>query len=246
MGSNAEEAGRLRDHEVVERLRRTLPERDLDILTATESLVHLLKTYSAVYDALHESLAPFNLSVAQYNLIVILHKAPEHRLQMSEIGERMSVTRTNITKLVDCLEREGLVRRTDQPGDRRVVLAELTPKGQALVQRVLPEHFANVRALWAQMAPEECLQLTHLLLKLRRSVLAAVAADRPHAAGRDQATPRDGTAHDAAPPWAECQTVQHQMAPHQTAPHHRAVDRSVAGHTKADQTDADQKGCRAE
>ena len=184
------------DDEVVAKLRRTLPPEDLDVLAATESLVHLLKTYSVVYEALNDSLAPYDLSVAQYNLIVILFNAPERRLQMSEIGERMSVTRTNITKLVDCLERDGLVRRADRPGDRRVVLAELTEKGAALVQRVLPSHFASVRALWAQVSEQECFQLTHLLLKLRRSVVSAIDTEQIKVHGRHEQATSTETEHD--------------------------------------------------
>ncbi len=167
---------RLRDLDVVEQIRRKMGHEDNTTLLAAENLVHLLRTYSVVYDALTDGLAPFDLSLPQYNLLAILYSAPGRHLPMSGIGERMSVTRTNITKLVDCLERAGLVRRADWPSDRRVVLAELTEKGEALVRRVMPHQFKSVRRLWTEMDEEDCLQLTHLLLKLRNSITAVAQA----------------------------------------------------------------------
>jgi DNA-binding MarR family transcriptional regulator len=51
-------------------------------------------------------------------------------LALSELAEMQSCVRSNITQLVDRLEREGLVRRVDDSEDRRVVRAELTPAGE--------------------------------------------------------------------------------------------------------------------
>ncbi len=168
--------GLLYDPEVAERARRHLGTADPAALLPVENLVHLLRTYSTLSEQLNALLAPYDLSLAKFNLLAILLKyAPEHRLPMSEIGERMSVTCANITKLVDALEREGLVRRTNLPGDRRVVLAELTPKGTALMEHLMPQHYEKIRRLWAELDEQDCLQLTHLLLKLRHSLQTAAA-----------------------------------------------------------------------
>lgn len=168
----------MRDEEVLEKLTRSMGAADHPSLLPVENLVHLLKTYSVIFDALSDGLAPYDLSVAQYNLLAILRNVPEHHLPMSEIGERMSVTRTNITKLVDCLERSNLVRRANQPGDRRVVLAELTAKGISLLERLTPQHLELTRHLWNDLTQEECRELTHLLLKLRHSAQKFVPGTR--------------------------------------------------------------------
>jgi MarR family transcriptional repressor of emrRAB len=163
----------LRDMAVVERIRGNMETEDRPTLLAVESLVHLVRTYGALYERMNDVLITYGLSVAKFNLLIVLNTAPERRLPMSEIGERMSVTCANITKLVDGLERDGLVRRTNLPGDRRVVPAELTAEGEALLKQIIPEHYAGVKRLWAEMEESECLQLTHLLLKLRRSAQRA-------------------------------------------------------------------------
>jgi len=166
----------LRDVEIVERLQRNLGHYDAGTLVAVESMIHLLRTYNEMHDLLSDLLAPFALTLGKYNLLIVLYSTPEHHLPMSEIGDRMSVTRTNITKLVDMLEQEGLVQRVSVPADRRVTLAQLTGKGAELLQRIMPLHYANIRRLWSGMDADDCLQLTHLLLKLRRSSEAAVSA----------------------------------------------------------------------
>jgi MarR family 2-MHQ and catechol resistance regulon transcriptional repressor len=169
------------DPEVAERVGRHLGTADPTALLPVENLVHLLRTYSRLSERLNALLAPHDLSLAKFNLLAILFKyAPENRLPMSEIGERMSVTCANITKLVDALERQGLVQRTSLPGDRRVVLAELTPDGKALMQRLMPEHYANIRHLWTGMSEADCRQLTHLLLQLQQSLLAAEEPEVAH------------------------------------------------------------------
>ena len=171
-GKTTPEQTLLRDMDVVRRIQQNLASDDTSTLIAVENMAHLVRTYGVLYDTVTDLLAPYELSFAQFNLLIILYKSPNRHLQMSEIGERMSVTRTNITKLVDCLERSGLVRRADQPGDRRVVLAELTDAGSTLMQSLVPRYFDNIRRLWAYMEPEDCMLLTHLLLKLRDSLKA--------------------------------------------------------------------------
>jgi DNA-binding MarR family transcriptional regulator len=172
----------LRDPVVLERLRENWGPEDSPELLAGESLVHLLRTWGAVYDRLTALLAPHGCSLAKYNLLIVLKAAPEKRLPMSELGERMSVTCANVTRLVDSLEQEGLVRRANRPGDRRVVLAELTPEGAAFMGRIVPEQKQNVQRLWAGLSEADCRQLTHLLIKLQHSVLCE---ERETAGGAD-------------------------------------------------------------
>jgi DNA-binding MarR family transcriptional regulator len=189
------EAALLRDPVILERLRENWGPEDSPELLAAESLVNLLRTWGVVFDRITALLAPHGFSLAKYNLLLVLKTAPEKRLPMSELGERMSVTCANVTKLVDSLEQDGFVRRANRPGDRRVVLAELTPEGAAFMGRIMPEQQRNVQRLWAGLSEADCRQLTHLLIKLRHSVLreereaaggADDRADRAKAAGTDE------------------------------------------------------------
>jgi DNA-binding MarR family transcriptional regulator len=162
----------LRDEELVRSIRERMEEDDPCTLLAIENLVHLLRAHKVIYEALAARLVEWELSPAHYNFLVVLYKAPNKQRQMSDIGEQMNVavSPSNITKLADALERRGLIRRKASAHDRRVVLAELTTEGEALIKTLMPEQYRWIRHLWSELSEEERRMLTHLLLKLRKSV----------------------------------------------------------------------------
>ena len=107
------------------------------------------------------------LSRARYNVLRILYQNPEHRLLMSEIVEGLRVSPTNITKLVDGLVTDGLVRRVGHSEDKRKTWAELTDKGRQVVQLAIPGVAAHTARLWGGLNDAEKRLLIHLLAKLR-------------------------------------------------------------------------------
>ena len=85
-----------------------------------------------------------------YDVLVTLEKAPGHRLRMSELADNVVTSRSNLTRLVDRLEKEGLLRRETCPNDRRGSYAVLTDKGAKarlaawpIVSRGIVELFAT-------------------------------------------------------------------------------------------------------
>lgn len=158
----------LRDPAVLKRLERMIGAENTHMVAVIECIVNLVRTYNAVHERLNGQLIPFGCSLAKYNLLILLYNAPDYRLQMSELGASMSVTCANITRLVDGLERDGLVRRTDLPGDRRVVIAELTDEGRAAMTRIVPQRHAAIFQTWGDLSEAESRQLTHLLMRLRQ------------------------------------------------------------------------------
>ena len=168
---------RLRDPDIVARVRSACGDDNSLDLCVTESLVHFLRTYAVVHDSLNDCLAESGLSLAKLSLLYVLRNAADEGLAMSDIGQRMAVTCANITKLVDGLAAGGYVRRIQSPFDRRVVLASLTAEGFALLQRVQPEYMRNVRRFWSGLNEDECLELIHLMMKLRESFRSAPPAD---------------------------------------------------------------------
>jgi len=82
----------------------------------------------AVEQRLEEALAPVGLSLAKFGALTHLMEAGEP-LNLSECAKRMTCVRSNITQLMDRLEADGLVRRVEDPHDRRAVRAAVTPLG---------------------------------------------------------------------------------------------------------------------
>src|SRR5688572_2337868 len=89
------------------------------------AILHAAQTIS---DRMEEALGTVGLSVAKQSALTELAEAGEP-LTLSELAARLSCVRSNITQLVDRLEADGLVRRVDDPADRRSVRAELTSLG---------------------------------------------------------------------------------------------------------------------
>jgi DNA-binding MarR family transcriptional regulator len=89
-----------------------------------------IQTANQLESRVEDDLGAIGLSLARYGVLEQLASAPDP-LSLGELAERLSCVRSNITQLVDRLEAEGLVRRAQDPADRRLVRAELTPAGRA-------------------------------------------------------------------------------------------------------------------
>ena len=83
-----------------------------------------------------EFLKQRGLSPAQYNTLRILRGAGPTGLPCSEVGERMINRDPDITRMLDRLERRGLVQRRREGKDRRVITTRITPAGLQLVNRL--------------------------------------------------------------------------------------------------------------
>jgi DNA-binding MarR family transcriptional regulator len=94
-----------------------------------EAFVALLRTADQLAWRVAEMLKPYGLSATQYNALRILRGAGPQGLACSEIGERMINRDPDITRLVDRLERRGLVSRSREQKDRRVITTRITPAG---------------------------------------------------------------------------------------------------------------------
>jgi DNA-binding MarR family transcriptional regulator len=96
---------------------------------ATDDVMYsLMHAAGAVERRLEDALGQVGLSMPKFGALTHLVRAGEP-ISLSECAEKMTCVRSNITQLVDRLEADGLVRRVDDPGDRRGVKAMVTPLG---------------------------------------------------------------------------------------------------------------------
>ena len=130
------------------------------------SLNAFLDVADRLYDRVTCSLKGIGLSYAKYDVLSQLHRTGGP-LSLGLLAEGQRCAASNITQLVDRLESEGLVRRVDDPDDRRSVRAELTPEGARLAE----EGTRQIEALRAQFVSgftaAELAQLGRLLDKIR-------------------------------------------------------------------------------
>jgi len=88
------------------------------------------------------------------------------KLSPAELADALEVTRATVTGLLDGLERDGLVTRERGEKDKRKILVSLTENALALMEEVLPKHFANIAELMKGLSKNELDELTNLLGKL--------------------------------------------------------------------------------
>jgi MarR family 2-MHQ and catechol resistance regulon transcriptional repressor len=106
---------------------------------------------------------------------------------LSEIGQSLAVTQTNITKLIDGLVQSGHVRRVEDANDKRRTWAQLTDAGVTAFEEVLPEVLEQIVHVWSGLKREEKRLLVHLLARLRLSLATSPAdEDVQRAAGEDE------------------------------------------------------------
>jgi DNA-binding MarR family transcriptional regulator len=104
-----------------------------------------LRAHAGVVAQLERDLlAAHDLPLAHYDVLVQLSEAPQRALRMTELAQSVLLSRSGLTRLVDRLEREGLVRREACPSDARGTLAVLTDAGADRLRAAWPTHLAGV------------------------------------------------------------------------------------------------------
>ena len=118
---------------------------------AIRAWARLLKAQKLLLEGVQAQLAEAELPPLEwYDVLIELKTAPEQRLRLFDLGERMVLSRSNLTRLIDRLEKEGLVQRVNCAEDRRGLYAELTPAGLALQQRMWPVYRDAIQQLFGR------------------------------------------------------------------------------------------------
>jgi DNA-binding MarR family transcriptional regulator len=105
-----------------------------------------LKAHAALLEVLdHELQAEKNLPLSWFDVLVQLASETDGRLPMHEVADRVLLSKSGITRLVDRMERTGLVERTACPTDRRVIYATLTKEGRRVFDDAAPVAYRGVK-----------------------------------------------------------------------------------------------------
>ena len=133
-----------------------------------EALLNIVLTGSLLNKEGTRFFRPFGITEAQFNVLMILkHHSEQGRINQTSLGNMMLVNRSNVTGLVDRMEKAGLVRRVADPQDRRVNLVEMTEHGANVFEPAGKAYFARIEQLMQGMTAEECALLSKTLEKIR-------------------------------------------------------------------------------
>lgn len=106
----------------------------------------LLRVHSELTKALDAELtATHGLPLSSYEVLLYLADSERGRMRMSELADSVLLSRSGLTRLVDRLARDGLLKRVQCDEDARGYFAEITPKGRELFRAARHTHLAGVR-----------------------------------------------------------------------------------------------------
>ena len=106
----------------------------------------MLRAHASLVRGLDAELeAAHGISLSGYEVLLLLHEAPERRLRMSELAESALLSLSGMTRLVDRLVRAGLVERERCADDKRVLYARPTRAGTTLFEAARDTHLRGVR-----------------------------------------------------------------------------------------------------
>ena len=137
-----------------------------------------LRAHASVVRKLERDLVnETGMPLGWYDVLVQLAEAPERRLRMADLADKVLLSRSGLTRLVDRLQAEGLVTREPFPGDARGLYTVLTAAGLARMRQAAPVHLAGVQEHWLSRFSDSELRTLH-------SLLARLDSGQPAEVGR--------------------------------------------------------------
>lgn len=140
----------------------------------SEAELRAWRTYVESSWALHTRLeddlrAMTGLSMSDYHVLVVLSEAPEHRLRMGELADRLVFSPSRITYQINQMTKRGLVRKQACSSDGRGQEAVLTDAGLAALVDAAPKHLATVRDSFIDhVEPSELAVIAAVFEKIRK------------------------------------------------------------------------------
>lgn len=135
-----------------------------------EAVLNIRRTSDRLQHYTQQLFKPHGITPTQYNVLRILRGADEAGLRCSEIGERLVSSDPDITRLLDRLQKQKLIRRKRDPKDRRVIYAHITAEGLRLLKEMDPVVNEGVKDLLRHMSHEKLNTLISLLEEARQSL----------------------------------------------------------------------------
>ncbi|WP_308250870.1 MarR family winged helix-turn-helix transcriptional regulator [Nonomuraea rhizosphaerae] len=139
-------------------------------LTIEELTVWRMLQRAHVHIARHlesELLVAHDLPLASYDVLTQLAEAPARRLRMNDLAGRVLLSRSGLTRLIDRLQRDGLVAREACADDARGLFAVLTDTGAARLAEATPTYLRGIRAKFLDLlGPGEIGLVRDMLAKL--------------------------------------------------------------------------------
>ena len=133
---------------------------------ALDAYIKLSRAADSLTTRIHRHLDASKLTISQFGVLeAVFHLGP---LTQRDLAQKLLKSGGNMTLVIDNLEKRGLVRRDRQQEDRRCILVHLTKTGQALIEKIFPDHVAAILAEMSILSESEQEELSRLCRRLGR------------------------------------------------------------------------------
>ncbi|MDW8802200.1 MarR family transcriptional regulator [Clostridium sp. A1-XYC3] len=142
---------------------------EIDSMRLIEVIVRLGGSIEQLFDKFYKT---FKLSKPQFTALYKIYLTEEEGIQLSVLGDQMSVTRANITSLVDRMVARGLIKRITNENDRRSIKAVITKEGIEILEKVLPDKEVFTSEVLNFLSDKEKEHFYELLIKVEKYLIA--------------------------------------------------------------------------
>ena len=122
--------------------------------------------WGQISNKLDSLLSKYNLNIAKFNILMIIkHIGSKDGIQQNEISQRLLVTPSNITKLLDRLEKDKMISRNPKENDRRVKLIKISVTASSLLDEIWPYYSAEVIKITEKLAENDKQDIEKILVE---------------------------------------------------------------------------------
>ncbi|WP_409345045.1 MarR family winged helix-turn-helix transcriptional regulator [Paenibacillus sp. MBLB4367] len=109
-----------------------------------------IKTHAKIIESIELDLAEQKkVPLTTYDVLIALFEAPDHRLRFGELNRKVVLSKSGLTRLIDRLERDGLIQREKSEEDRRGAYAVLTHEGEMQLRKAWPVYARGIKQYFA-------------------------------------------------------------------------------------------------
>lgn len=132
---------------------------------ALSTLVVFTRAEHVIHKQELETIKQSGLTPAQFGVLDALYNKGD--LRICDLIEKILTTSGNITVVIKNLEKDGLIKRSPDPTDKRSCIISITEKGKRTIEDVFPEHIKNIESIFSVLTDEEKVHLKAILKKFK-------------------------------------------------------------------------------
>lgn len=154
-------------------------EKQEQIKQFNDSIVYNIGRLYVLLDSyFSQNFQEFGLNPVKFNLLMLIkHMGKDKGIPQNQLGSKLFVSAANITKLIDGLERKGLVLRIPSKNDRRVNLVKITKEGSTLLDKVWVKYVEALNSILVGFSPEAKEKFSGYLERFKKEIEDKVSPD---------------------------------------------------------------------